>query len=150
MSRQTQNTDTICQFFICRLCKHHKSLYFRFFETEPDMKAFFPKIVRMNNDSQLEWDVDREKLQKHAIRVMQGLGAAVDSLDDSDFLNSVLISVGQTHFHRQVRPTMLKVIKFPFKRKGLTSQNVRFLKSLLEDNNGQFKEDNKSTTLHLF
>ena len=97
------------------------------------MKAFFPKIVRMNNDSQLEWDVDREKLQKHAIRVMQGLGAAVESLDDSDFLNSVLISVGQTHFHRQVRPTMLKVIKFPFKRKGLTSQNVRFLKSLLED-----------------
>ena len=73
------------------------------------MKAFFPKIVRMNNDSQLEWDVDREKLQKHAISVMHGLGAAVESLDDSDFLNSVLISVGQTHFHRQIRPQMLKV-----------------------------------------
>ena len=73
------------------------------------MKTFFPKIVRMNNDNQLEWDVDREKLQKHAKSVMQGLGSAVESLDDSDFLNSVLISVGLTHFHRQVTPQMPKV-----------------------------------------
>lgn len=83
--------------------------FFRFFEIEPEMKAFFPKIVRMNDDNQLEWDVDREMLQKHAVTVMEGLGAAVESLDESDFLNSVLISVGQTHFHRSVRPQMLKV-----------------------------------------
>ena len=82
---------------------------FRFFETEPDMKSIFPKIVRMNNESQLEWDIDREMLQKHAVTVMEGLGAAVESLDDSDFLNSVLISIGQTHFHRHVRPQMLRV-----------------------------------------
>ena len=73
------------------------------------MKSFFPKIVRMNNDNELEWDVDREKLQKHAQRVMEGLGAAVESLDDSDFLNRVLISVGQTHSHRQIKAHMLKV-----------------------------------------
>ena len=43
-----------------------------------------------------------------------------------------------------------KRIKFPFKRKGLTSHNVKFLKCLLENNNGQFKADNKSTILHIF
>ena len=73
------------------------------------MKAYFPKIVRMNNDNKLEWDVDREKLQKHARIDMEGLGAAIENLDDSDFLNSVLISVGQTHSHRQIKPQMLKV-----------------------------------------
>ena len=44
----------------------------------------------------------------------------------------------------------LKKIKFLFKRKGLTSRNVKFLKCLLENNNGQFKVDNKSTILHSF
>ena len=43
-----------------------------------------------------------------------------------------------------------RIIKFPFKRKGLTSHNVKFLKCLLENNNGQFKVDNKSTILHHF
>ena len=38
-----------------------------------------------------------------------------------------------------------KIIKFPFKREGLTSHNVS-----LENNNGQFTVDNKSTTLHPF
>ena len=41
------------------------------------------------------------------------------------------------------------IIKFPFKRKGLISHNVKFLKGLVENNNGQFKVDNKSTILHL-
>ena len=43
-----------------------------------------------------------------------------------------------------------KHIKFPFKRKGLTSHNVKFVKCLLVNNNGQFKVDNKPTILHLF
>ena len=73
------------------------------------MKGLFPKIVKMNNDNKLEWDIDREMLQKHAVTVMEGLGAAVESLDESDFLNSVLISIGQTHIQRQVKPYMLKV-----------------------------------------
>ena len=40
--------------------------------------------------------------------------------------------------------------KFPFKKKGLTSHNVKFLKCLLENDNGQLKVDNKRTILHLF
>lgn len=81
----------------------------RLFETEPDLKRLFPKIVRLNEVSQLEMDVDRDMLQRHAVTVMEGLGAAVESLEDSDFLNSVLISIGQTHVRRNVKPQMLKV-----------------------------------------
>nr|KAI8735342.1 neuroglobin [Biomphalaria glabrata] len=63
----------------------------------------------MNEKNELEWDVDRDMLQRHAVTVMEGLGAAVESLDDSDFLNSVLISIGQTHIKRNVKPQMLRV-----------------------------------------
>ncbi|GFO22128.1 cytoglobin-1 [Plakobranchus ocellatus] len=81
----------------------------RLFQTEPDLKRLFPKIVQMNDKNELEWEVDKDMLQRHAVTVMEGLGAAVESLDDSDFLNSVLISIGQTHVKRKVKPAMLKV-----------------------------------------
>ena len=69
----------------------------------------FPKIIRLNEVSQLEWYVDRDMLKKHAVTVMEGLGAAVESLEDSHFLNGVLIALGQTHAKRNMKPTMLKV-----------------------------------------
>ncbi|XP_041351044.1 neuroglobin-like [Gigantopelta aegis] len=84
------------------------TIFVNFFEMEPDLKSLFPKIVRMNDSSQLEWYMDKEMLQKHAVTVLEALGAAVESLEDSDFLNSVLISVGQTHFKRSIKPHMLK------------------------------------------
>lgn len=83
-------------------------VFLRFFETEPDLKSLFPKIVQMNNENQLEYDIDREMLQRHAVTVLEGLGAAVESLEESDFLNSVLISIGQTHVKRHVKPQMLR------------------------------------------
>ncbi|XP_063425920.1 neuroglobin-like [Mytilus trossulus] len=83
-------------------------VFMRFFETEPDVKSLFPKIVRMNNENQLEWEIDKDMLQKHAISVMEGLGAAVESLDESDFLNNVMVSIGQTHVKRHIKPQMLK------------------------------------------
>ena len=83
--------------------------YCRFFESEPDLKSLFPKIVKMNNENQLEYDIDKEMLQRHAVTVLEGLGAAVESLEESDFLNSVLISIGQTHVQRHVKPNMLRV-----------------------------------------
>ncbi|KAL4237215.1 hypothetical protein ACF0H5_001934 [Mactra antiquata] len=83
-------------------------VFIRFFETEPSMKSVFPKIVQMNQDNKLESNIDRDMLQKHAVTVLEGLGAAVECLDDSHFLNGVLISLGQTHVQRQVKPHMLK------------------------------------------
>ncbi|ESO93594.1 hypothetical protein LOTGIDRAFT_232639 [Lottia gigantea] len=85
-----------------------RTCFYRFFETEPDMKALFPKIVQMNESNQLEWQMDRDMLQKHAVTVMEGLGAAVESLEDSDFLNSVMVSIGQTHVRRNVKPQYVK------------------------------------------
>ncbi|PVD25643.1 hypothetical protein C0Q70_13302 [Pomacea canaliculata] len=84
------------------------AVFINFFETEPDLKMMFPKIVRLNEVSQLEWYVDRDMLQRHAVTVMEGLGAAVESLEDSQFLNSVLMALGQTHAKRNMKPTMLK------------------------------------------
>ncbi|XP_045172408.2 neuroglobin-1-like isoform X3 [Mercenaria mercenaria] len=83
-------------------------IFIRFFETEPSMKSLFPKIVQMNQDNKLECNIDRDMLQKHAVTVLEGLGAAVESLDDSHFLNGVLIAIGQTHVQREVKPHMLK------------------------------------------
>ncbi|KAK3604697.1 hypothetical protein CHS0354_008255 [Potamilus streckersoni] len=83
-------------------------VFLRFFEKEPELKTLFPKIIQMNNENKLEWEIDKEMLQKHAVTVMEGLGAAVESLHDSDFLNSVLISIGQTHIKRHVKPSMLR------------------------------------------
>lgn len=73
------------------------------------MKSLFPKIVQMNQDNKLECNIDRDMLQRHAVTVLEGLGAAVESLDDSHFLNGVLIAIGQTHVQRDVKPQMLKV-----------------------------------------
>ncbi|XP_052239969.1 neuroglobin-like [Dreissena polymorpha] len=83
-------------------------VFYRLFETEPQMKTMFPKIVQINHENKLETNIDREMLARHAVTVMEGLGAAVESLDDSRFLNGVLVSIGQTHVHRQVKPHMLK------------------------------------------
>ncbi|XP_076464809.1 neuroglobin-like [Babylonia areolata] len=84
------------------------TVFLRLFETEPDLKRLFPKIVQLNEVSQLEMAVDRDMLQRHAVTVMEGLGAAVEGLEDSLFLNSVLVSIGQTHVRRHVKPQMLK------------------------------------------
>lgn len=67
----------------------------------------FPKMIRMNESNQLEWEVDRDMLQKHALTVMEGLGAAVETLQDSQLLNAVLIALGQTHDKRGIKPWML-------------------------------------------
>ncbi|XP_012942037.1 neuroglobin [Aplysia californica] len=84
------------------------TVFLKLFQTEPDLKRLFPKIVQMNEKNELEWEVDKDMLQRHAVTVMEGLGAAVESLEDSDFLNSVLVSIGQTHVKRNVKPQMLR------------------------------------------
>ncbi|KAL8589738.1 hypothetical protein ACOMHN_027246 [Nucella lapillus] len=84
------------------------AVFINFFETEPDLKMLFPKIIRLNESAQLEWYVDRDNLQRHAVTVMEGLGAAVESLENCQFLNNVLIALGQTHVKRNMKPTMLK------------------------------------------
>ncbi|CAG5134013.1 unnamed protein product, partial [Candidula unifasciata] len=39
------------------------SVFVRLFQTEPDLKRLFPKIVQMNEKNELEWEVDKDMLQ---------------------------------------------------------------------------------------
>ena len=84
-------------------------LFCSFFETRQEIKVYFPKIVRISESNQLEWDIDKKMLQQHGLTVMRGIGAAVENVDDSSFLNGVLFTVGQSHVNRHIKPGMLKV-----------------------------------------
>ncbi|XP_029643254.1 cytoglobin-1 [Octopus sinensis] len=81
---------------------------FSFFESDQELKTFFPKIIQISEKNELEWDVDNDMLQRHGITVMRGLEAAVESLDDSQFLNNVLFRIGQAHVYKNIKPHMLK------------------------------------------
>lgn len=53
--------------------------------------------------------LDEEKLRTHSRIVMDGLGAAVESLEDSVILTNILILMGERHAAYQVRPEMVGV-----------------------------------------
>lgn len=82
---------------------------FRFFETEPSVKKVFPKIVKINDSNELELDMDMEVLSRHASNVMHSLGAAVESLDHSEFFNGIVENIGRSHGQRKIKPKMLEV-----------------------------------------
>ena len=57
--------------------------------------------------------IDDEKLKAHGKIVMDALGAAVECLDDSTQLTSLLISVGERHALYGVQADMVPVCKLP-------------------------------------
>lgn len=73
------------------------------------MKVLFPKIVRINDQNELELGTDIEMLRKHATIVMHSLAAAIESLDESEALNSVLLEVGRQHVKRNVKSKIILV-----------------------------------------
>uniref|UniRef100_A0A8W8HVP0 GLOBIN domain-containing protein n=1 Tax=Magallana gigas TaxID=29159 RepID=A0A8W8HVP0_MAGGI len=83
----------------------------RFFETEPSVKKVFPKIVKINDSNELELDMDMEVLSRHASNVMHSLGAAVESLDHSEFFNGIVENIGRSHGQRKIKPKMLEVLR---------------------------------------
>lgn len=78
-------------------------VFVRFFEVQPKLKVLFPKIVRINEQNELELGMDIEMLKKHSSIVMHSLAAAIESLDESEALNSVLLEVGRQHVRRNVK-----------------------------------------------
>lgn len=82
----------------------------RFFETEPSVKKVFPKIVKINDSNELELDMDMEVLSRHASNVMHSLGAAVESLDQSEFFNGIVENIGRSHGQRKIKPKMLELL----------------------------------------
>ncbi|OWF48660.1 neuroglobin-like [Mizuhopecten yessoensis] len=77
----------------------------KLFESNEGMKKLFYKLMRCDSSEQLEFD--QEKLTRHATIVMQGLGAAVESLEDSVFLTNVLIAMGERHAMYNVKTEMV-------------------------------------------
>ena len=71
------------------------------------MKKLFIKI--MSKDLAGEILLDETKLKGHGKIVMDALGAAVECLDDSTQLTSLLIGIGERHALYGVQPNMIPV-----------------------------------------
>ncbi|CAC5426146.1 unnamed protein product [Mytilus coruscus] len=79
-------------------------VFTRFFQMHPEFKKLFTEQM-MVEDNDLK--VNEEKLRHHGNIVMEGLGAAVESLDDSVFLSNVLVTMGESHARHNVKPEMV-------------------------------------------
>ncbi|CAC5426147.1 unnamed protein product [Mytilus coruscus] len=79
-------------------------IFKRFFQMHPEFKKLFTEQM-MVEDNDLK--VNEEKLRHHGNIVMEGLGAAVESLDDSVFLSNVLVTMGESHARHNVKPEMV-------------------------------------------
>ncbi|KAJ8309158.1 hypothetical protein KUTeg_014032 [Tegillarca granosa] len=74
---------------------------------ESDVLKLFSKIIT-TEDNGNTLGVDHEMLQRHAMLVMQGIGTAVELLEDLDELNSFLKVLGEKHNKLRVKPYMLE------------------------------------------
>lgn len=79
----------------------------RLFEKNKDLKRLFQNMTRTEADGELV--LDEERLRAHSRIVMDGLGAAVESLEDSVILTNILIVMGERHAGYNVRPEMVSV-----------------------------------------
>lgn len=101
-------------FLVCYICyidifvsiEGYSLLCFRFFNSHEDLKKLFYRLMVKTESGE---EIDPEKLRTHGTVVMQGLGAAVESLDDSVFLSNILIAVGDRHAKYNVNPEMITV-----------------------------------------
>ncbi|XP_064601032.1 neuroglobin-like [Liolophura sinensis] len=83
-------------------------IYSRFLDNEKDLRRYFPKILQNNSKDLEKWEVNEAMLKNHALIVMEGLGAAVESIEDSTCLHAILLSVGEKHYQMRIRPQYLE------------------------------------------
>ncbi|XP_078315672.1 cytoglobin-2-like [Crassostrea virginica] len=83
-------------------------VFHKLFEKNRDLKRLFHNVTRQEADG--ETVLDEEKLRTHSRIVMDGLGAAVESLEDSVILTNILILMGERHAAYQVRPEMVGLL----------------------------------------
>lgn len=79
----------------------------RLLESERELRKLFPKIVCYDNVER--FTVDEEHLRRHALLVMDGIGFAVECLDDVGKLDHFLKMVGKRHYESRVPERVLKV-----------------------------------------
>lgn len=90
-------------FIVIGLCALHCS----FLSREHEMRKLFPRMVL--EDGEEKFRIDPAEVRRHALMVVEGLGLAVDYLQDTDKLNRFLRIVGTRHHHANVKPEMLTV-----------------------------------------
>lgn len=100
---------------------HHLGVlaFKKFFERQSEMKSLFGKIMVRNDVG--DFTIDEEELQNHAAMVMEALGTAVESLEDTSFLTTILIRMGEKHAGYRVEPEMIPLL-WPAIREALKDQ----------------------------
>ncbi|ESO96466.1 hypothetical protein LOTGIDRAFT_159879 [Lottia gigantea] len=83
-------------------------MFQRLFEIQKDLQKLFRKLLLPSETA--DYFFDEVKLQSHAMIVMQGLGAAVESLDDSVYLTNILLTMGEKHSQYNVQPEMISLL----------------------------------------
>ena len=85
-------------------------LNFRLFKLDKDVKHLFLNLAA-HDGAMLSDDVtmDEYLLKTHASVVMEALGAAVECLEDSALLSTILVTLGQMHAGYHVKPHYLLV-----------------------------------------
>ncbi|KAK6182159.1 hypothetical protein SNE40_009903 [Patella caerulea] len=83
-------------------------MFQRLFEIQKDLQKLFKKLLLPSETA--SYFFDEVKLQSHAMIVMQGLGAAVESLDDSVYLTNILLTMGERHSRYNVQPEMIALL----------------------------------------
>ncbi|XP_071079687.1 neuroglobin-like [Haliotis cracherodii] len=81
-------------------------IYKLLLESERELRKLFPKIVCYDNVER--FTVDEEHLRRHALLVMDGIGFAVECLDDVGKLDHFLKMVGKRHYESRVPERVLK------------------------------------------
>nr|QQO51933.1 globin Sp_gb [Platynereis dumerilii] len=84
-----------------------KMVFKRLFELEKGFMKLFLRSGSMGDIKQKDIEMSEERLGRHVTIVMQALGAAVASLDDSRYLTSVLQNLGEMHTNYRVTGDML-------------------------------------------
>ncbi|KAK3093481.1 hypothetical protein FSP39_016261 [Pinctada imbricata] len=77
----------------------------RLFEMQEHLKKLFASMSSQKNGHHMF--IDDDKLRSHGKIVMEALGSAVESLDDSVFLTNLLIAMGTKHSVYDVKTDMV-------------------------------------------
>ncbi|KAK7485017.1 hypothetical protein BaRGS_00023795 [Batillaria attramentaria] len=81
-------------------------VYNSFLSREREMRRLFPRMVL--EDGEEKFRMDEREVRRHALLVMDGLGLAIDCLQDPDKLHRFLRLVGVRHYRAGVTPDMLE------------------------------------------
>ncbi|XP_076346653.1 neuroglobin-like [Tachypleus tridentatus] len=74
------------------------------FTQYPQLSRYFKKFMTLQEDGGYDWDLGG--LERHALLVMQALEEAVDNLDDTQALSTILFELGRMHARHHVQEDM--------------------------------------------